>query len=108
MKAFLKNYRQQPRKVRLVADTIRGKSVTRALSELPFLPKHAASAIKKLLDSAVQNAEHNFKVTKENLYVKEISVNKGITLRRSMPMSRGRAFPIHKRTSRIEIILGQK
>ncbi len=108
MKAYLKNYRQQPRKVRLVADMVRGKNVMRAMAELSFLPKDAALPIRKLIASAIANAENNFKVAKENLVVKEISVDKGITLKRHRPVSRGRAHPIRKRSSNIKIVLDQK
>ncbi len=107
MKAYLKNYRQQPRKVRLVADMVRGKKVMRALAELSFLPKDAAMPIHRLISSAIANAENNFKVLKENLIVKEISVDKGITLKRHRPVSRGRAHPIRKRSSNVKVILDQ-
>jgi large subunit ribosomal protein L22 len=108
MKSFVNNHRQQPRKVRLVADMVRGKSVDRALVELKFLPKRATNAILKAVASAAANASHNFKVAPQDLIVKNITVEKGITLKRSMPMSRGRAFPIKKRTSRIQVTLAQK
>lgn len=108
MKAFLKNYRQQPRKVRLIADLVRGKDVDRALTELTFTPKRSAHAVKKLIASAVANAENNFKVSRDKLYVKEITVDKGITLKRWRPVSRGRAHPIHKTTSHINVVLGQR
>ncbi len=107
MKAFLKNYRQSPRKVRLVADSVRGKKVDVALVELEFLPKRASLAISKLILSAKANAANNFKVT-ENLFIKEIRVDEGPTLKRHRPVSRGRAHAINKRTSHVNIALGVK
>ncbi|HEY4514564.1 MAG TPA: 50S ribosomal protein L22 [Candidatus Paceibacterota bacterium] len=100
MKAKLSQYRQAPRKVRLVTDLIKGKSVESAMSELSYLPKRAAGPILKLLKSAVANAG---KV--DNLYIKSIGVDKGVVLKRSMPRAHGRAFPIHKHTSHITIEL---
>ena len=108
MKAYLKNYRQSPRKVRLLADLVRGKKVNDALTELTFTPKRASLAIKKLIDSAVANASHNFKVSAEALYVKEIRVDEGITLKRFQPKWRGTAHPIRKRCSNVILVLGQK
>lgn len=106
--ATLKTYRQSPRKVRLVADLIKGKSVTRALSELRFLPKRAALPLEKLLRSAVANAEHDFGAQTEELFVAHVRVDKGIVMRRFMPRARGSAAPIRKRTSKIVIVLGKR
>lgn len=108
MKAFLKNYRKSPRKVRLVADLVRGKKVDDALIKLKFLPKGASEAMIKLIESARANAEHNFKVATADLIIKEITVNDGPTLKRSMPVSRGRSHPINKRTSHVHVTLGLK
>ena len=104
MKAKLQNYRQAPRKVRLVADLIKGKNINVAKAELMHLPKRAAAPILKLLDSAIANAGENV----SDLYVKKITVDKGVVLKRSMPRAMGRAFPIHKHTSHIFIELGTK
>ncbi len=108
MKAILENYRQAPRKVRLVANLIKGKRVADAVIELDFLAKRAADPLKKLLNSAVANAVNNNKVDKESLYIQNVAVNKGITLKRMMPRARGMGFPIHKHTSQVIITLGQK
>ncbi len=108
MKATLKQYRQSPRKVRLVADYIRGKKVAKALSELDFLNKRAATVVKKLLSSAVAGAKNDFNIEKEDLLVKEVTVNKGPTLHRSRPRARGRATPINKRTSHVTVVLEQQ
>lgn len=105
MKAILKNYRQSPRKVRLVADFLRGKNVSTALAEVGFLSKRAAHPIKKLIESAAANAKENFGIEKENLVIKEIQVNKGFTLKRSLPRAFGRASAIHKHSSHVSIIL---
>jgi large subunit ribosomal protein L22 len=107
MKAYLKNYRQSPRKVRLVADLIRGKSVADAESALTFMTKRATGMFHKLLASAVANAEHNFKVGSDALYVSAVSVTKGPTLKRIRPVSRGRAHRINKRTSIVTMVLSQ-
>lgn len=104
--AFLKNYRQSPRKVRLVADTIRGKKIKDAQVVLDFMPKRAALPIKKLLDSAIANAKVNGE-SLDTLVVKEISVQKGIVAHRWMPKWRGMAHAIKKRSSHVKIILGE-
>jgi len=106
IKAHLKYTRIAPRKVRLVANVIRGMDARRARLELKFLPKHSALPVAKLLESAIANAKHNFQVPEDGLYVKEIFVNQGNVLRRSMSRAFGRASPIHKRTSHISITLG--
>jgi large subunit ribosomal protein L22 len=108
MKASVKNYRQSPRKVRLVADHVRGKRVPAALVELSFLPKRASQAVSKLIASAVANAEENFKLDAQDLIVKEIRVDQGATLKRMRPRSRGMATRINKRTSNVMVTLGQK
>ncbi len=104
--AFLKNYRQSPRKVRLVADIVRGKKIKEAQTVLDFMPKRAALPIKKLLDSAIANAKINGE-SLETLVVKEISVQKGIVAHRWMPKWRGMAHAIKKRSSHVKIVLGE-
>lgn len=108
MKASLKNYRQSPRKVRLVADLVRGKKVSQALLELNYLPKRATEVITKLISSAAANAENNFKVKTDDLVISEISVDQGVTLKRYRPRARGVAKRINKRTSNITLALGVK
>lgn len=107
MKARLKNYRQSPRKVRLVVNLIRGKSVSRALLALLFLEKKAAAPIKKLIESAVSNAE-NQGVKKEDLIVSDIQVDKGFSFTRYRARARGRAAPIKRQSSHINIKLSGK
>lgn len=102
MKASLKNYHQSPRKVRLVADMLRGKSVPAARAALHFLPKKSAPALSKLLDSAVANAN----IAPDQLYVKTIAVNKGGVMRRARPFARGRSGSIRKTMSIVTLELG--
>ncbi|MES2930880.1 MAG: 50S ribosomal protein L22 [Patescibacteria group bacterium] len=104
MKAFLKNYRQSPRKVRLVADLIKGKRVADAFVQLKSLPKRASGPVEKLLAGAVANAKHAG-VSTDNLIVSNVTVNKGIVMKRSMPRARGSASRINKRTSHIMLTL---
>lgn len=104
--AFLKNYKQSPRKVRLVADTIRGKKITEAQNVLDFMPKRAALPLKKLLESAIANAKVNGEAI-DALVVTEISVQKGVVAHRWMPKWRGMAHPIKKRSSHVKIVLGE-
>lgn len=106
--AELKNYRQSPRKVRLLADMIRGKSVEAALQQLAILNKRAADPVKKFVESAIANAVHNFKASKDGLTIKEIRVDKGMVMKRSMPRAFGRAYPIKKRMSHLKIVLETK
>ena len=105
--ASLQSYRQSPRKVRLIATAIRGKRVSDAVTELDFMVKRGATPMKKLLMSAIANAEHNFKLDKSTMVVKNVTVDGGVTMKRSMPRAFGRAYPIHKRTSHITIVLDE-
>jgi large subunit ribosomal protein L22 len=108
IKANLNYLRIAPRKVRSVIDLIRGKDITEAERQLKFISRRASDPILKLLKSAIANAKNNFNVDKENLFIKEIKVNESVTYKRSIAMSRGRAYPIMKRTSHILISLGVK
>ena len=106
-KATLSNYRQSPRKVRVVADLIRGKGAEDAVVTLSFVPKRSSGPIQKLLNSAIANAK-NLSIPVENLVVKEIRVDGGKILYRRLPMSRGRAFTLRKRTSHLTLTLAEK
>jgi len=108
IKAELKNHRQSPRKVRLVADLIRGKKAEDALTLLTFTVKRASDPIRKLLESAIANASHNFDIKVGDLFVKEIRVDEGPTLKRFRARAHGRASSIRKRTSRVLINLDTK
>ncbi|MFA6797638.1 MAG: 50S ribosomal protein L22 [Candidatus Paceibacterota bacterium] len=103
--AKLNDYRQSPRKVRLVATLVKGKKVEEAKASLNFLVKRAAKPLCDLLDSAIANAEHNFNITADNLFVREFKVDEGVALKRRMPRARGMAYPIKKRTSHVFIQL---
>ena len=105
MKATLTNYHQSPRKVRLVADLIRGKTIAQARAALLYLPKKSSPAIGKLLDSAIANASSRG-TSVENLFVKTITVNKGLVMRRSRPFARGRAGAVRKTMSIVFLELG--
>ena len=107
MKAFLKNYRQSPRKVRLIADLIKRKKAEEALAILDNLAKRAGFPIKKLLLSALANAGQ-MGVKKENLYIKELRVDKGIVMKRIMPAAMGSAHRINKRGSHVILVLAEK
>jgi large subunit ribosomal protein L22 len=106
MKATLSHYRQAPRKVRLLADFVRGKDVSKAITELHYVPKRAAAPVRKLIESAVANAYDQHGYSQEQLYIKTATVNEGLTFVRFMPRARGRATPLNKRTSHIYIELG--
>ncbi|MBU1131650.1 50S ribosomal protein L22 [Patescibacteria group bacterium] len=108
VKAKLKNVRMAPRKVRVVADVIRGMDAVEALHRLFLLSRRSAGPISKLLKSAMANAEHNHNLKKENLYIKEITVNEGSILYRWMPRAFGRATPLRKRTSIVCLALSEK
>ena len=103
--ASLTNYRQSPRKVRSVANLVRGKSVESALNTLNFLSKRAADPLHNLLMSAVANAKKNFNIDKEKLMVKELRVDVGQTMKRRMPRARGNSYPINKRNSHVKLVL---
>ena len=112
-RATQRSTRQSPYKMRLVIDEIRGKSVNDALAYLAFSKKHAAKQIEKTLRSAVANAEHasrenNTSLDVDALYISRVVVNEGPKLKRFMPAAMGRATPVQKRTSHIEIEIAEK
>lgn len=106
--ASLRNLRMSPRKVRLVIDTVRGLTVKTAETRLSFLKKGAAEPVLKLLRSAMANAEHNFHLAKDSLYVKHIVADGGPTIKRFRPRAFGRAAEIRKRTTHVTLILAPK
>ena len=105
--AKVKFIRMSPRKMRIVADLVRGLTVEKSLAQLKFINKKAAKPIEKLIESAAANAEHNLEIKQDNLYLKTITVDDGPTLDRWMPRAHGRATPIRKRTSHVEVILSE-
>ena len=107
-RATLKFARISSRKVKIVADLIRGKDVDEALAIMKFTPKASSEVLEKLLKSATANAENNHDMKHENLYVAEIFANQGPTLKRIRPAAKGSAVRIRKRTSHITIVLKEK
>ena len=112
-RAFQRTTRQSPYKMRLVIDQIRGRGVNEALALLQFSKKHAAKQIEKVLHSAVANAEHqartdNASVDVDTLFVKHAVINEGPKLKRFTPAAMGRATPIIKRTSHVEIVVAER
>ncbi|MGX7108768.1 50S ribosomal protein L22 [Facklamia miroungae] len=107
-KAMAKTVRIAPRKARLVMDLIRGKQVGEAMAILKFTPKAGSPIIEKVLKSAIANAEHNYDLDLETLYVSEAYVNEGPTMKRFRPRAKGSASPILKRTSHITIVVSEK
>ncbi len=103
--AELNRHNQSPRKVRLLTQLIKGKSVDQALAVLSLSVKRGSVAITKLLKSAVANAKNNFKFDSKDLYVKEATVDGGVVMKRSRPRAFGRAFPIRRKTSNVRLIL---
>lgn len=112
-RAVQRTARQSPYKMRLVIDEIRGKDVNAALAYLAFSKKHAAKQIEKVLRSAVANAEYAARESGDGLdvdalYVKHAVINEGRKLKRFMPAAMGRATPIQKRTSHVEIVIAER
>ena len=107
-KATLKFARISSRKVKIVADLLRGKNIDEALAIVKFTPKAASEIVEKLLKSAMANAENNHNMAHEKLYVAEIYANQGPTLKRIRPAAKGSAVRIRKRTSHITIVLKER
>ena len=108
VRAILRHTRTTPQKARLVANMIRGKNVNDAMNILTFLQKRVANEFQKLLKSAIANAEENHKVLDiDDLIVKRVNVDEGVTWKRNMPRARGMATMIKKRTSHITLILDE-
>ena len=104
-RALAKYVRISPLKVNFICDEIRGKHVDEALTILKFTPKKGARELEKVLNSAIANAENNFNMDRDNLYVKEAYANDGPQMKRWRPRARGMAYPIIKRTSHIGIVV---
>ena len=107
-RATLNHARISRRKVKIVADLIRGKDVQEALSIVKFTPKASSEIIEKLLKSAIANAENNHGMDSNKLYIAEIYANQGPTLKRIRPAAKGSAVRIRKRTSHITIVLRER
>ncbi|MDF2563788.1 MAG: rplV [Massilibacillus sp.] len=107
-KSVAKYIRVAPRKIRIVMDLIRGKQIGEAFAILKFTPKVGADVIEKVLKSAVANAEHNFDMNVDNLYIAAAYVDQGPTLKRIHPRSRGQAFKILKRSSHVTVVVKER
>lgn len=107
VKAKARFIRMSPRKTRLVTDLLKGLNVNEAITQLKFINKRAVEPVLKLIDSAIANATHNFNLEKNNLYIKEIRVDQGPTLKRWTPKAYGRVAPIRKKSSHISLILDE-
>ena len=106
--ATLKYARISSRKVKIVADLIKGKDIDEALAILKYTPKASSEMLEKLLKSAIANAENNHHMAHEKLYVADIFANQGPTLKRIRPAAKGSAVRIRKRTSHITIVLKER
>lgn len=107
-KAYLRNARIAPRKVQIVLDLIRGKDIDVAMATLQHTPKAACEDLQKLLKSAIANAENNFGLDTDKLYVSECFVCPGPIMKRIMPRAQGRAYRILKRTSHITLVVKER
>lgn len=108
MKAYGKNIRISPKKLRVIAEIVRGQNAQEALNFLKFAPKKWADLLYKVLASAVANAENNDNQKVDTLYISSLSIDKGIVYKRWNAVSRGRSHPILKRTSNIKLELQVK
>ena len=108
VKAQLNGLRIAPRKVRAVANLVKGKGVAEAAGQLEFYVRRTSPALLKLLNSAVANAENTYHMVKDNLYVKDFIVNEGVKLRRFKPKGFGRVSPLQKKTSLIKLVLAER
>jgi large subunit ribosomal protein L22 len=106
-RAVARYIRISPRKVRLIMDEIRGRRIEEALNQLSFAPQKGAFILKKLINSAVANAEQNFKMDVDKLYIKRIYADEGPILKRFRPRAMGRAMRIRKRTSHLTVVLDE-
>ena len=106
MHAYLTNYRQAPRKVRLVTDLVKGKKIPEALAALRHLPKRASLPMMKLIESAIKNAE-NQGVKRDNLFIQDFRVDKGMVFKRIMPRARGRGALIRRESSHVTLSLAE-
>ncbi|SFC81425.1 50S ribosomal protein L22 [Clostridium uliginosum] len=107
-RAIAKYIRMSPIKVGVILNLIRGKQVKEAFAILEYTPREAAVVIKKVLKSAVANAENNLELDSDNLYVSEAYVGQGPTLKRFRPMDHGKAFKILKKTSHITVAVKER
>ncbi|QSX05994.1 50S ribosomal protein L22 [Sedimentibacter sp. zth1] len=107
-RAIAKHVRVSSRKMRFICDMVRGKSVEEALTILKFTPNKGAKILEKVVKSAAANAENNFDMNRDQLFVSEVYSNQGPTTKRFRPRSQGRAFKILKRTSHIGVVVKER
>lgn len=107
-KAVAKHIRISPRKMKPIADLVRGKNANEAVAILKFTPRKGARVLKKVIESAMANAENNYAMDAEELYISEVYANQGPTMKRWKAGSMGRANPILRRTSHIGVVLKEK
>jgi large subunit ribosomal protein L22 len=107
-KAIAKQVRIAPQKAMRIADLVRGKGIREAYAILKFTPHKACGLIEKVLKSAIANAEHNYEMDKDSLYVSKITIDEGPTMKRFKPRAMGRADVMRRRTSHITVAVSQK
>ena len=107
-RAIAKHVRIAPRKIRIVADLVRGKNVSEAMAILKFTPKVGSKVVEKLIRSAAANAEHNNDMNVDALYISEIFVDQDSTMKRIHPRSRGQAFNILKKSSHVTVVVKER
>ena len=107
-RAIAKHVRIAPRKLRIVADLVRGKNVSEAMSILKFTPKVGSKVVEKVIRSAAANAEHNNDMNVDALYISEIFVDQDSTMKRIHPRSRGQAFKILKKSSHVTVVVKER
>lgn len=108
VKASARYLHLSPRKMRFVTNLVKGMQVSDAMVQLQHTEKKAADMVAKLLKSAVANAENNFSLSSDHLYIKAITVDMGVTMKRYFPRARGSAFPIQRKTCHVNVVLEEK
>jgi len=107
VKAYARDLPISPQKIRLVCDEVRGKDADQAITLLRFMPQKGAVYVKKLVESAVANAENNYELNRQDLYVKSISADEGLKVKRMKAGARGRYKPRIKRSSHLTVVLDE-
>ena len=108
VRAHARSLRISPRKMRLVTNLVKGMRLSEAMTQLQFTNKKAAIMLQKLLQSAAANAEHNFSMNRDTLFIKELTCDMGPVLKRSFPRARGSAFMIRRKMSHVNVILEER
>jgi large subunit ribosomal protein L22 len=108
VKAYARDLPISPQKIRLVCDEVRGKDADQAITLLRFMPQKGAAYVKKLVESAVANAENNYELNRQDLYVKSISADEGLKVKRMKAGARGRYKPRIKRSSHLTVVLDER